>query len=156
MESFKCNLIFFSTFQSLELASESQSPMQSDGGIRILYEPGPWDPAVGSSKKPVLHVGYLEHVLCRAPLIPCFLDGNSTNTIPHSKRKESSRFPNGKCDSHPGAGNGSLVFEVNMPLWRFGRGKSRSMSVQEAEQLRSARVTAARQQAASTKRRRNT
>jgi len=101
-------------------------------------------------------LGYLEHVLCRAPLIPCFLDGNSTNTIPHSKRKESSRFPNGKCDSHPEAGNGSLVFEVNMPLWRFGRGKSRSMSVQEAEELRSARVTAARQQAASTKRRRNT
>ena len=52
MESFKCNLIYFSTFQSLELASESQSPMQSDGGIRILYEPGLWDPAVGSSKKP--------------------------------------------------------------------------------------------------------
>jgi hypothetical protein len=55
-----------------------------------------------------------------------------------------------------GAGNGSLVFEVNMPLWRFGRGKSRSMSFQEAEKLRSARVNAARQQAASTKRRRNT
>jgi hypothetical protein len=98
MESFKCNLIFFSTFQSLELASESQNPMQSEGGIRMLYEPGQWDPAFGSSKKPVLHVGYLEHVLCRAPLIPCFLDGNSTNTIPHSKRKESSRFSIGKCD----------------------------------------------------------
>ena len=50
MESFKCNFIFFSTFQSLELASESQSPMQSEGGIRILYEPGPWDPTVGSSR----------------------------------------------------------------------------------------------------------
>ena len=96
MESFKCNLIFFNTFQSLELASESQSPMQSDGGIRILYKPGQWDPAVGSSKKkPVLHVGYLEHVLCRAPLIPswCFLDGNSTNTIPHSKGKKARGSP---------------------------------------------------------------
>ena len=141
IESFKCNLIFVRTFQSLELASESQSPMESEGGIRMLYEPGPWDPAVGSSKKPILHVGYLEHVLCRALLIPCFLDRNSTNTILHSKRKESSRFPNGKCDSHPGADNGSLVFEVNMPLWRFGRGNSRSTSVQEAERLRSARVT---------------
>jgi hypothetical protein len=55
----------------------------------ILYELGQWDSGVEFSKKPVLHVGYLEHVLCRAPLIPCFLDGNSTNTIPHSKRKES-------------------------------------------------------------------
>ncbi len=63
MESFKCNLMCFSTFQSLELASESETQMQSEGGIKMLYEPGPWDPAVGSSKKPVLHVGYLEHVL---------------------------------------------------------------------------------------------
>ena len=130
-------------------------PMQSDGDLKMLYEPGPWDPHVASSKKPVLHVGYLEHVLCRAPLIPCFLDGSSTNTTPHSKKNEASRFPHGKCDSHPGTGNGSLVYEVNTPHWRFGRGKSRSMSVKEAEGRRAERITAARQQAASTKRRRN-
>ncbi len=34
-------------------------------------------------KKPTLHVGYIEHVLCRAPLILCFLDWNPTNFIPH-------------------------------------------------------------------------
>ena len=121
----------------------------------MLYEPGPWDPHVASPKKPVLHVGYLEHVLCRTPLIPCFLDGSSIYTIPHSKRKEASKFPHGKNDSYPGAGNGSMVYEVNTPLWRFGRGKSRSMSVEEAEGLRAERITTARQQAASTKRRRN-
>jgi hypothetical protein len=70
MESFKCILIFFSTFQFLELASESQSPMQSEGGM--LYESGPWDPAVGSSKKPVLHLGYLEHVLWVRCNVKCY------------------------------------------------------------------------------------
>ncbi len=134
--------------------------MQSDGDIQMLYKPGTrtWDPHVASSKKPVLHVGYLEHVLCRAPLMPCFLDGSSTNTIPHSKKNEASKLPRGKCDLHPGTGNGSLVYEVNTPLWRFGRGKSRSMSVEEAEGLQVERIAAARQQkkkAASTKRMRN-
>ena len=112
----------------------------------MLYEPGPWDPEVSSSKKPILHVGYIEHVLCRAPLTPCFLDGNSTNTIPHSKRSESGNFPHGKCDSQPGAGNGSLVYEVNMPLWRFGRGKSRRMSVEDAVKERSVRIEEGRRQ----------
>jgi hypothetical protein len=84
-----------------------------------------------------------------------FLGWKLYKYFPHSKRKESSRFLNGICDLYPGAGNGNLIFEVNMPLWRFGREKSRSMSVQQTEQMRSARVTAARQQAALTKRRRN-
>ena len=64
------------------------------------------------------------------------------------------RSPHGKCDSRAGAGDGSKVFEVNMPLWRFGRGKTRSMSVEDAERLRSERLAAARRQAAETKRRR--
>ncbi len=109
-DKFKCNLIVFSAFKPLALPSESESLVQSDGDIQILYKPGSWDPNVASSKKPVLHVGYLEHVLCRAPLIPCVLDGSSTNTIPHSKTNEASRFSHGKCDSPcPGTGNGSLV-----------------------------------------------
>ena len=150
-DRFKCNLIYFSTFQPLKLNSEANNPMQSQEQIQMLYEPGPWDPEVSSSKKPILHVGYIEHVLCRAPLTPCFLDGNSTNTIPHSKRSESRNFPHGKCDSQPGAGNGSLVYEVNMPLWRFGRGKSRGMSVEDAAKERSARIEEGRRQAATTK-----
>jgi hypothetical protein len=75
---------------------------------------------------------------------------------PAFKKERMFKVPQRIIDAHPGAGNGRLVFEVNMPLWRFGRGKSRSMSVQEAKQLGSARITTARQQAASTRRRRNT
>ena len=156
---FKCKLVYFSAFQDLVLESERGNPMQDLGGIKMLYEPGPWDPRNPTHKMPILNVGYLEHILCRAPLVPCFLDGSSTNTIPFSKRDEISRLNEqhkrenhgeewpGKCDSRPGAGNGSLVYEVNMPLWRFGRPKARSMTVSEAETKRGERVSAARRQA---------
>ncbi len=89
---------------------------------------------------------------------PIFEKGplKTLGAIPHSKRNEASKFPHGKYDSYPEkAGNGSLVYEVNTPLWRSRRGKSRSMSVEEAESLRALSITDARQQAASTKRRRN-
>ncbi len=154
VDRFKCNMICFSTF--LELSSEANNLMQSQEEIQLLYQPCPWDPEVSSSNKPILHVGYIEHVLCRAPLIPCFLDGNSTNTIPHSKRSESRNFPNGKCDSQPGAGNTGLVYPLNMLLWRFGRGKSRRISVEDAAKEHSERIEEGRRQAAATKKARKT
>ncbi len=86
--------------------------------------------------------------------MPCFLDGSSTNTIPISKRGESSAFPHGRTDTRAVAGDGSKVFEVNIPLWRFGRGKARTTSVDEAERLRAEQIATSRRQAAATKRQR--
>ena len=119
--TFTCNLQYFSAFERLRLRSESRSPMQNSENVTVLYEPGPWDPFISSSKLPILLVGFAEHVLCRAPLMPCFLHGNSTNSIPTTKRTEASAFPHGKCDSKADAGDGSKVFEENIPMWRFGR-----------------------------------
>jgi hypothetical protein len=34
------------------------------------------------STVPTLYVGRVEDLLCRVPLIPCFLDGNATSPIP--------------------------------------------------------------------------
>ena len=63
----------------------------------------------------------------RIPLMPCFLDGNSTPTIPHkySKNKNLCFLP-GCADSTAEDGRrGSNVYEVNPWLWQFGRGKPR-------------------------------
>jgi hypothetical protein len=65
----------------------------------------------------------------RVPLIPLFLAGNSTPTIPHmfNKRKDSG-FPYGCADTAPTDGlRGSNVYhdEVNPWLWQFGFGKPR-------------------------------
>jgi hypothetical protein len=61
----------------------------------------------------------------RIPLMPCFLDGNATPTIPHKYSKnKSSCFPAGCADAAAEDGRrGSNVFEVNTWLWMFGRGK---------------------------------
>ena len=59
--------------------------------------------------------------------MPCFLDGNSTPTIPHKYSKsKNSCFPAGCADSAAEDGRrGSNVYEVNPWLWQFGRGKPR-------------------------------
>ena len=59
--------------------------------------------------------------------MPCFLDGNSTPTIPHKYSKnKNSCFPAGCADSAAEDGRrGSKVYEVNPCLWQFGRGKPR-------------------------------
>ncbi len=74
-----------------------------------------------------LYVAPAENKVGRVPLIPLFLTGNSTPTIPHnlkfSKRKDSG-LPFGCADAAATDGRrGSNVHEVNPWLWQFGRGK---------------------------------
>ena len=69
------NLVFFSTFE--ELILPIHGPME-DAGVLKLYEPGPI---------PCLDVAPVDHVVGRVPLIPLFLAGNSTPTIPHKFSK---------------------------------------------------------------------
>ena len=106
--------------------------MQRQLGTIQLYEPGPWP-----SKLPVLHIGLLSDVLCRVPLMPCFVNGNPTATTPHSlRRKQASQFEFERADTQPGKGDGSKLYEVNDWLWNFGRGLPRKISVAEAERMR--------------------
>ena len=68
-----------------------------------------------------------ENMIGRIPLMPCYLDGNYTLTIPHKYSKnKNSCFPAGCADSAVEDGRrGSNVYEVNQWLWQFGRGKPR-------------------------------
>ncbi len=63
----------------------------------------------------------------RVPLIPLFLAGNTTPTIPHQySQHKRSGFPVGSCDSAAEDGRrGNNAYEVNPWLWQFGRGKQR-------------------------------
>jgi hypothetical protein len=93
-----------------------------DAGVIKLYEPFP---------TPCLRVNVadVQNMVGRVPpsLIPLFLAGNSTPTIPHmfSKRKDSG-FQYGCADAAATDGLlGSNVYEVNPLLWQFRRGKPR-------------------------------
>ena len=57
-------------------------------------------------------------------------------------------------DAQPDRGNGSRLYEVNLWLWRYGRGQPRTMSIEEAEAARQDRVSDARARAEETKKRR--
>ena len=99
--------------------------------VQKFYEPSP---------TPILYVGLAADVLGRVPLMPLFLLGNSTPTIPHQLRQHRrSKFPHGEADAADASGKkGSNVYELNQWLWRFGRGKPRlgGLSVAESEDRR--------------------
>ncbi len=67
----------------------------------------------------------VQNMVGRVPLIPLFLTGNSTPTIPHMFNKpKDSGFLYGCANAAPTDGwRGSNVSEVNPWLWQFGRGK---------------------------------
>ncbi len=70
-EDIQLDLIFFSPFEELRLRTAG---IMESKGIHRVYEPPP---------VPTLYVGRVEDLLGRVSLIPCFLDGNTTSTIPH-------------------------------------------------------------------------
>jgi hypothetical protein len=138
-----CSLVFFSIFDDLQLRTKG---VMEDSGVRRLYEPSPI---------PSLYVGLLSDILGRAPLAPCFLDGNSTPTIPACfARQRQSAFPFGQADTD--SSQGSNVYEVNIWLWQFGRGRPRigGRDVAETEKRREARMKARQGRAWETRKRR--
>ena len=140
------SFVFFSTFEVLDLPIKG--PME-DAGVTKLYEPSP---------TPCLYVAPAANMAGRVPLIPLFLAGNSTPTIPHmfSKRKDSG-FPYGCADAAAADGRlGSNVYEVNLWLWSFARGKPRlgGLSVEQTFERQVAANEASKERAAENRRRR--
>ena len=94
----------------------------------------------------------------RVPLIPLFLAGNSTPTIPHKySQHKRSGFPVGTCDTAAADGRrGSNVYEVNQWLWQFGRGKPRlgGLSVEKTDDKKEAALKERNLRGAETRRRR--
>jgi hypothetical protein len=100
---------------------------------------------------PTLYICPVENVLGSVPLIPCYLNGNTMNSIPHKYR---SQIPREAADDYrPDNGTGSRLFEVN--IWRHGRTFPREISVEQAVELRKKRLKDSRARGAETMRRRN-
>ena len=134
--------VFFNTFDPISLTPESCMQRK---GVPRLYERA-------ASQVPSLYVCPVENVLGRVPLIPCYLNGNSVNTIPHCFRGKIPR--EAAADSRPDSGTGSWLFEINMWMWRYGRTFPRQISVDQAVELRKKRVQESRARGAETLRRR--
>ena len=91
-DDIQVQLVFYSTFEPMVLPIGG--PMDAMG-VQKLYEPSP---------TPILYVGLVADVLGRVPLMPgimpLFLLGNSTLTIPHQlSQHRGARFPHGLADA---------------------------------------------------------
>ena len=89
-------------------------------------------------------------MLGRAPLIPCFIGGNSHPTIPH-RFKDDPSIGSASADTQRDRGNGSRLYEVNMWMWRYGRGRPRMVFIAEAERIRKERIRESRIRATETR-----
>ncbi len=140
------SLVFFSTFEPISLTPDSQCCMQMKG-VPMLYKRA-------AIVLPTLYVCAVENVLGRVPLIPCYLNGNTRNTIPYKYR---GAVPvEAVADSRPDSGTGSLLFEINIWMWRYGKIFAREFSVADALAMRKQRVQESRAQGAATLERRRT
>ena len=126
-EDIPLDLVFFSPFEELRLRTAG---IMESRGIHRVYKPSP---------VPTLYVGRVEDLLGRVPLVPCFLDGNATSTIPHkysSRQKDAFEYG---CADGTGSNSrrGSHVYEINTWLWNFGRPQHRvgGLSVSKTEKI---------------------
>ena len=102
------SLVFFSTFEPIRLTPDS---CMQEKGVPMLYE---WSATV----LPSLYVCPVQNVLGRVPLIPCYLKGNTSNTIPYRYR---GAIPaEAAADSRPDSGTCSRLFKINIWMWRYG------------------------------------
>jgi hypothetical protein len=144
------SLVYFSTFEPIDLTPDS---IMQRAGVPMLYD------SASNPRLPCLYICPLANVLGRAPLIPCFIGGNSHPSIPY-RFKDDQRIGHA---SHASAdtqrdrahrGNGSRLYEVNNWMWRYGRGP-RMVSIAEAERIRAERLSESRTRATETRRRRS-
>ena len=96
--------------------------------------------SASNPRLPCLYICPVTNVLGRAPLIPCFIGGNSHPTIPYGFKYDW-RLGHDSADTQRDRGNGSRLYEVHIWMWRYGRGSARMVSIAEGERIRSGRLT---------------
>ena len=131
-------LVFFSTFEPISLPVDSVMKRE---GVPMFYD------SASSTNLPSLYLCRAENVLGRVPMMPCFVAGNRTPTVPHRFRKN---CHGAVADTSEGRGNGSRLYELNVWMWRYGRGQPRHVTVAEAEQRSKELTRDARRRAAET------
>ncbi len=118
------SLVFFSTFEPISLTPDS---CMQQKGVPMLYE-------LSSTVLPSLYVCPVENVLGRVPLIQCYLDGNTSNTIPHMYR---GAIPaEAAADSRLDSETGSRLFKITIWIWRYGRTFPLDVTVADAVAMR--------------------
>jgi hypothetical protein len=74
----------------------------------------------------------INHILGRVSLMKAYLCGSRSPTIPASfAHHKNSYFKYRHADQNGAEGGGSLLFMLNVHMWRFGRQQPHTISMQE-------------------------
>ncbi len=135
--------MYFNTFEPIDLTQDS---IMQRAGVPMLYD------SASNPRLPCLYFCPVANVLGHAPLVQCFIGGNSHPTIPY-RFKDDQRFGHASVDTQRDQGNGSRLYEVNIWMWPYCRGRPRMVSIAEAERIRAERLSESRTRAAETRKR---
>ena len=108
------SLVYYSTFEPIDLTPDS---IMQQACVPMLYD------SASNPCLPCLYICLVANVLAlvRAPLIQCFIGGNSHPTIPYSF-KDDRRIGHASADTQRDRCNGSRLYEVNIWMWCYCRG----------------------------------
>ncbi len=99
------SLVYFSTFEPIDLTPHS---IMQRAGVPMPYD------SASNPRLPCLYICPVANVLGRAPLIPCFIGGNShPHPIPLQGRRRIGHA-SADSDTQRDRGNGSMLYEVNI------------------------------------------
>jgi hypothetical protein len=98
------SLVYFSKFEPIDLTPDS---IMQRAGVPMLYD------SASKPRLPCLYICPVANVLGRAPLIQCFIGGNSHPTIPY-RFKDYRRIGHASADTQRDRGNSSRLYEVNI------------------------------------------
>jgi len=112
---------------------DAAGPLQRTAGARMFYVPS-------TAWTIVLPIN---HILGRVPLMRLYLNGSIQPTIPHSFAADKDTYVKyGRADRAGCIGTGSMLYELNVHLWQYGRPQPRTMSVRERLERQAARKAA--------------
>jgi hypothetical protein len=82
---------------------------------------------------------------------------NPRQPSPHypTRFKNDQHLGDASANTQQDRGNGSRLYEANIWMWRYGRGRPRMVSIAEAERIRSERLRESMLRAAETRKRRS-
>ncbi len=137
------SLVYFSTFEPIDLTPDS---IMQQAVVPMLYD------SASNPCLPCLYICPVANVQRRTPLIPCFIGGKSHPTIARNF-KDYQRLGSSSADTQRDRGNSSRLYEVNIWMWRYGRGRPRMVSIAEAARISRKRISERRIRAGETRKR---
>ena len=139
--------MYFSTFEPIDLTLDS---VMQQAEVPMLYD------SASNQRLPCLYICPVENVLARPPhsVFHQRQHPPHDHRIPHCF-KDDPRLGSASANTQRDRGNGSRLYEVNIWMWRYGKGQPLMVSIAEAERIRHEHISESRIRAGEPRKRRS-